>query len=396
MALVEAVRGDLVDAGRIATLSIVAGDGPLTRRRRPRPGPGGLTDALNAERPSNHCGSGPPGRTGSGRPQGRCATGVLVRPRFRACTASHELLPDGVARRDDLDAATSSSSVGRWLARGDLVLLHPGVVDAARRAPRLGRPRRSGVPLVERSAQPPVRADGGGPRGRRRPVRCTSRCPSSSAPRGGRRRRRAPVDAAAGHDPLRTASTVTRSVAQPRGRLGLGARADAATPTPSNEAAVVRQAVIEGVRRGAVRAATLRAESDRRPLHAGRQTLRRPAGPGRRRLRERTGDLGRHDGPARAARGCRRGCSSIRFASATAGRVRLDAAYPDARVAVELDGAAFHGSREARERDLRRDTRAGRARLGGAPVQLRAPDGRPGGLPARDRGRRPRRELANR
>jgi hypothetical protein len=36
--------------------------------------------------------------------------------------------------------------------------------------------------------------------------------------------------------------------------------------------------------------------------------------------------------------------------------VRLDAAYPDVRVAVELDGAAFHGSRQARERDLRRDT----------------------------------------
>jgi hypothetical protein len=36
--------------------------------------------------------------------------------------------------------------------------------------------------------------------------------------------------------------------------------------------------------------------------------------------------------------------------------VRLDAAYPQARVAIELDGAAFHGSREARERDLRRDT----------------------------------------
>lgn len=34
----------------------------------------------------------------------------------------------------------------------------------------------------------------------------------------------------------------------------------------------------------------------------------------------------------------------------------LDAAWPEARVAVELDGAAFHGSREARERDLRRDT----------------------------------------
>jgi len=37
------------------------------------------------------------------------------------------------------------------------------------------------------------------------------------------------------------------------------------------------------------------------------------------------------------------------------GLVRLDAAWPDARLAVELDGAAFHGSPEDRERDLRRD-----------------------------------------
>jgi very-short-patch-repair endonuclease len=37
------------------------------------------------------------------------------------------------------------------------------------------------------------------------------------------------------------------------------------------------------------------------------------------------------------------------------GRVRLDAAVPELKVAVELDGAAFHGSPEARERDLRRD-----------------------------------------
>ena len=36
--------------------------------------------------------------------------------------------------------------------------------------------------------------------------------------------------------------------------------------------------------------------------------------------------------------------------------VRADAAYVDARVAVELDGAAFHGSRDARERDIRRDS----------------------------------------
>jgi hypothetical protein len=37
------------------------------------------------------------------------------------------------------------------------------------------------------------------------------------------------------------------------------------------------------------------------------------------------------------------------------GTVHLDAAIPELKVAVELDGAAFHGSAEARERDIRRD-----------------------------------------
>ncbi|RBY94713.1 hypothetical protein DQ244_05410 [Blastococcus sp. TBT05-19] len=37
------------------------------------------------------------------------------------------------------------------------------------------------------------------------------------------------------------------------------------------------------------------------------------------------------------------------------GTVRLDAAVPELKVAVEMDGAAFHGSAEARERDIRRD-----------------------------------------
>jgi very-short-patch-repair endonuclease len=35
--------------------------------------------------------------------------------------------------------------------------------------------------------------------------------------------------------------------------------------------------------------------------------------------------------------------------------IKLDAAIPELRVAIELDGAAFHGSPEARERDTRRD-----------------------------------------
>jgi len=37
------------------------------------------------------------------------------------------------------------------------------------------------------------------------------------------------------------------------------------------------------------------------------------------------------------------------------GRAFLDAAWPEVMLAVELDGAAFHGSADARERDLRRD-----------------------------------------
>jgi very-short-patch-repair endonuclease len=37
------------------------------------------------------------------------------------------------------------------------------------------------------------------------------------------------------------------------------------------------------------------------------------------------------------------------------GTVWLDVAWPEVGLAIELDGAAFHGSRSARERDLRRD-----------------------------------------
>jgi very-short-patch-repair endonuclease len=36
-------------------------------------------------------------------------------------------------------------------------------------------------------------------------------------------------------------------------------------------------------------------------------------------------------------------------------RFALDAAYDDVKLAVEMDGAAWHGSREQRERDIRRD-----------------------------------------
>jgi hypothetical protein len=37
------------------------------------------------------------------------------------------------------------------------------------------------------------------------------------------------------------------------------------------------------------------------------------------------------------------------------GPIRIDAAWPEAKLAVEFDGAAFHGDPRARQRDLRRD-----------------------------------------
>jgi very-short-patch-repair endonuclease len=113
-----------------------------------------------------------------------------------------------------------------------------------------------------------------------------------------------------------------------------------------------RAAVIDTVRDGRVKTHDLRAELDLRP-----------ALPGRRALGELLGLV-------------ERGCESEleiwgvlnvlhkpgmpRFVqqhpvALLSGTVRLDAAIPELKVAVELDGAAFHGNAEARERDTRRD-----------------------------------------
>lgn len=121
------------------------------------------------------------------------------------------------------------------------------------------------------------------------------------------------------------------------------------------EAAIVRQAAIEGVRSGAFRWAALRGESDRRPLHPGRQTLvtllALLAGGCQSEL-EIWGVTRVLPGPPLVPAWIQQ--RAVRLED---GRlVHLDAAYPEARVAIELDGAAFHGSRAARERDLQRDS----------------------------------------
>ena len=120
-----------------------------------------------------------------------------------------------------------------------------------------------------------------------------------------------------------------------------------------------------GARRSELRAAAIIAV--RRRLYLPRQPAgeieRRPCLPGRAALVELVGLL---------ADGCQSelevwGCLQVlrapgmpRFTQqrtvTVGGRIhRLDAAYDDVLLAVEMDGAAWHGSREQRERDIRRD-----------------------------------------
>ncbi|MGY2004466.1 endonuclease domain-containing protein [Blastococcus sp. SYSU DS1024] len=126
-------------------------------------------------------------------------------------------------------------------------------------------------------------------------------------------------------------------------------------PRSRHEAAVVRQALIEAVRRRDVRTGALRRESDRRARHPGRrplvQLLDLVAGGCQSEL-EIWGAPRVLPGPPVVPAPVRQ----HELVLGSGRRVQLDAAWPAARVAVELDGAAFHGSREQRERDLRRDT----------------------------------------
>ena len=126
-------------------------------------------------------------------------------------------------------------------------------------------------------------------------------------------------------------------------------------PAATHDQAYVRQAVIESVRSRGVSVAALRDEPARLRIHGGRAELRRLldliAGGCESEL-EIWGVTRVLPGPPHVPAWIQQ--LPIRLGDGR--QVRLDAAYPEALVAVELDGAAFHGSRAARERDLRRDT----------------------------------------
>jgi hypothetical protein len=261
-----------------------------------------------------------------------------------------DLLPHGAHRRDDVTLASSSSSVSRWLRDGDLVLALPGVVVLPDRAQEWDvRARAASLwargPLSHLTAlaaagltEPPPG-----------PVHVT--VPADRNPRGCPdvivHRTTLPMGPTEGLVPARL--PVARSLVDAWG----WAHSPRRNPRAAREQPLVRRLVIEGVRRRDVRVPQLRAESARQLVSGGRVAL------------EHLLDL--------VEGGCQSelevfGVTHVlripglpvplqqhRVVLPTGRHVDLDAAYGEARVAVELDGAAFHGSAEDRERDTRRD-----------------------------------------
>jgi hypothetical protein len=263
-----------------------------------------------------------------------------------------DLLPHGVARRADVAAASSTSTVGRWLASGRLLLVAPGVValpdhavgwiDRARAATLYADAPLSHVSaltaagLVRRTAGPLHVTVG--------LERCLRDAPDVVVHRSGRR--------------LATIRCEGLEVVEPSRSL-VDAWSWAWSPVRNGRAAVerpmVRQAVIEAVRTRVVRGAAVRRESDRRPRHAGRAglvALLELVEGGCQSELEVFGVQHVLPGPPTVP-----ACVQQHRVALPDGRIaELDAAWLEARVAEELDGAAFHGSPEARERDLRRDS----------------------------------------
>lgn len=141
----------------------------------------------------------------------------------------------------------------------------------------------------------------------------------------------------------------------------------------------LRAAAIDAVRRRLCRPAELLLELERRPCLAGRAALVelvRLLGEGCRSELEIWGCLRVLRGPGMPP------FSQQRRIEVAGESFLLDAAYEDALLAVEMDGAAWHGSRAQRERDIRRDAlvatagwqtlRFGFRRLTGEPDACRA------------------------
>lgn len=261
------------------------------------------------------------------------------------------LIPHGAAARDAVTLASSVSSVKRWTAAGQLVLVHPGVVML----PHLADD------LLTRARAAHLWTKG--------PISHTSALELWGVlpPAGGPLHATVPAD----RFPRRSTGVVVHRTTLPLAVSSLGGILVTSLPRslvdawdwahrnskgrPHGGRAQARQAVIECLRSRRTDLAAVHRASDAAPVHAGRAGLLRLlaliAGGCESEL-EVWGVTQVLPGPPRVPQWVQQ--YAVRLPNGRS--ARLDAAYPEARVAVELDGAAFHGSREARERDLRRDT----------------------------------------
>jgi hypothetical protein len=262
------------------------------------------------------------------------------------------LLPDGVAPRSDLALASSASSVTRWTAEGHLVQIHPGVMmlSGLRAEPR-ARARAAALwaqgPLSHLTALAVWEAVAEFPDSAHVTI-SADRCPRPSKGVIVHRTRVSPAVTTVAGLPV---THLTRSLVD----AWSWAHSPRRNPRATTEAAIVRQSVIEAIRDRGVSVTALRAESTSQRLHAGRTSLQQLldliAGGCESEL-EIWGVTKVLPGPPDIPGHIQQ--FPIRLPT---GRwVKADAAFVEAMVIVELDGAAFHGSRAARERDLRRDS----------------------------------------
>ena len=261
---------------------------------------------------------------------------------------THDLVallgPDGVVRRAELGGRVDRHTVARWLARERLLQPHPGVLALPERFEEWRTRAIAGV-LATRGAL-----------SHRSALAAWRLAPKEGAVH---------VSVLVGRHAPRSPGLVVHRVQ----RL----EADTVAGLPVTElprSLVDMWALASGTRGGTrsvelARSAVITALRDRRvrPAQVRGQMAARPALPGARELAGliRLVEQGSHSeleiwgllkvlkGPG-MPRFVRQHPVVLAF-----GTVHLDAAIPELKVAVELDGAAFHGSREARERDIRKD-----------------------------------------
>lgn len=252
--------------------------------------------------------------------------------------------PYGVARSTDLVPRVDRHTVGAWVAAGRLLRPHPGIVA-----------------LPDRFDEWPTRALAA--------VLATDGALSHSSAltvwRLAPQQDPVHISVVASRRALRTRGVTVHRVQQlttdQLGSLPVTLLPRTLTDTwglahgrggTSRLVETIRHAVIEVLR-------------DRRvfPRQLRTELVRRPGLPGRRELDSLIGlvEAGCQSeleiwGVEKVLRGPGMPRFAQQFRVDLGGRVAyLDAALPELRVAVELDGAAFHGSASARERDTRRD-----------------------------------------